>query len=169
MKKQSNFLNHLIEARPSLPNKQEMLCNFMIENINSVALLTVAELASAANVGTTTVMRLIKNLGFDSYSDVKKELLNAASIQTPHSAWWHLQESFKKQKVDQHVLLEVGQESKNLLSQTVSPRLISKFEEAVKLILKSKRVNVLGTRSNRALALYFGYLLEEFFPEVNQL
>jgi DNA-binding MurR/RpiR family transcriptional regulator len=168
MRNQNKFLQLLLETRSSLPKKQEKLCNFMIENIQTIGFLTVAELAEAANVGTTTVMRLIKNLGYESYSDVKKELLNV-SIQSPHNAWWHLQESFKANNNGGHVLMEVGEEGKKLIDETVSPSLISKFDHAVNQILKSKRVHILGTRSNKALALYFGYLLEEFLPEVNQL
>ncbi|VEF49554.1 RpiR family transcriptional regulator [Bacillus freudenreichii] len=168
MSNQNNFLQLLLDIRGSLPKKQESLCNFLIENIQSVGIMTIAELASAANVGTTTVMRLIKNLGYDSYSDVKKELLDA-TIQSPHNAWWHLQESFKSENLNEHTLKEVSEEGKKLLDETLSPALLSKFDSAIDIILNAKRVNILGTRSNKALALYFGYLLEEFYPDVRQL
>ncbi len=168
MSNQSNFLQLLLDKRSTLPKKQEKLCNFMIENIQTVGIMTIAELASAADVGTTTVMRLLKNLGYDSYSDVKKELLDA-SIQSPHNAWWHLQESMKAKNLGDHTLAEVNSEGKNLLEQTLSPALISNFDKAVKLILEAGRVNVFGARSNKGLAIYFGYLLEEFYPDVKQL
>ena len=68
----------------------------MIENHQSVGVLTIADLAKYANVGTTTVLRLIKTLGYESYSDVKKEIIDA-SIQSTPSAWWHLQNLLNKE------------------------------------------------------------------------
>src|SRR5699024_6805375 len=71
--------------------------------------------------------------------------------------------------LENHTLIEVAEEGKKLLDETLTSRLINKFDQAVELILNSKKINILGIRSNRGLALYLGYLLEEFMPEVNQL
>lgn len=168
MNNHSNLLQALLNLRNTLPKKQEKLCSYMIENYQSIGLLTIAELAEAANVGTTTVMRLIKNLGYESYFDVKKEVANA-SMQPTTSAWWHLQQSFTAKDQNGHTLTEVGTEVKSLLDQTVTPSLIADFDSAIQLILQADRINILGTRSNKALAMYLGYLLEEFYPNVTQL
>ena len=165
---QSNFLQNLLGIRDTLPKKQKQVCNYMIENHQSVGVLTIAELAMYSNVGTTTVMRFIKNLGYESYSDVKKEIIDD-SIQSTPSAWWHLQQSFKPNNKQIHTMTEVGAEVINIIEQTLTPMLISNFDLAIKLILKSKRVHILGARSNKALAMYFGYILEEFYPNVFQL
>lgn len=162
------FLQKLLDARSDLPKKQKQVCDYMIEHYQTVGVLTLSELAEQANVGTTTAMRLINNLGYDSYLDVKKDILEA-SVQTTPSAWWHLQESFKTTNQKDHTTLEVLTEVKSILEQTVTPPLISNFDTAIQLMLNSKRVNILGVRTNKALATYFGYLLQEFFHKVTQL
>lgn len=164
----SNFLQTLLNSRDELPKKQKELCDYMIEHYQSVGLLTIAELAEAANVGTTTVMRLIKNLGYESYADVKKDILDA-SVQTTSSAWWHLKESFKHQNEGKHTLVSVKDEVVNLLDQTVTPSLLANFDAAIDLILKSEKVHILGARSTKSLAQYFGHLLELFYDNSYQL
>lgn len=165
---QGSFLNNLINERKSLPKKQKKLCDYLIENYHSVGVLTIAELSEAAGVGTTTVMRLIKSLGYESYSDIKKGI-HDASIQNTPSAWWHLQESFKNTVQNENTLTQCLEETKTILHQTVTPSLINEFEFAIQLLLKAKKVSILGLRSSKGLAIYFAHLLEEFYPEVQQL
>lgn len=162
------FIQKLLDVRSDLPKKQKQVCDYMIEHYQTIGVLTLSELAEQVNVGTTTVMRLINNLGYDSYLDVKKEIFNA-TVQTTSSAWWHLQKSFQTTNQKDHTILEVLTEVKSILDQTVTPTFISNFDTAIQLMLNSKRVNILGVRTNKALATYFGFLLQEFFHKVTQL
>ena len=164
----THFVDKLLNLRESLPKKQKDLCDYLIENYQSVGVLTIAELSKAANVGTTTVMRFIKNLGYESYSDVKKDIHDAAIQSTP-SAYWHMQESFKNTHQRNHTLRKSLKETETILNQTVTPSLLNAFELAIQLLLKSKRVSILGLRSSKGLAIYIGHLLEEFYPDVQQL
>lgn len=164
----SDLIQRILNQRESLPKKQKQLSDYIIENYQSVGVLTVSELAHAANVGTTTVMRLIKNLGYQSYSDIKNDI-HTASIESTPAAWWHLQKSFEDTDHEEHTLTRIWQEVGSLLNQTLTDSLTANFDLAIKLILKADRVNVLGMRSSKGLAIYFGLLLEEFYPKVNQL
>lgn len=113
-------------------------------------------------------MNLIKNLGYESYSDIKKDIHDAAVKSTP-SSYWHLQESFKNTDQSDHILRECLKETETILNQTVTTSLINEFELAIQLLLKAKRVSILGLRSSKGLAIYTGLLLEEFYREVQQL
>lgn len=164
----SDLIQRLLHQRESLPKKQRELSDYIMENYQSAGVLTVSELAHAANVGTTTVMRLIKNLGYESYSDIKNDI-HTASVESTPSAWWHLQKSFEDTKHEEHTLIRIWEEMGSLLNQTLTDPLIANFDLAIKFILKANRVNILGMRSSKGLAIYFGLLLEEFYPKVAQL
>ncbi len=164
----TRVLGYILNQRESLPKKQKSQCDYLIENYQSVGVLTIAELSEAAKVGTTTVMNLIKNLGYKSYSDIKKDIHEAAIQSTP-SAYWYLQESFKNTDQSDHTLRKCLKETEIILNQTVTPSLLNEFELATQLLLKAKRVSILGLRSSKGLAIYMGLLLEEFYPEVQQL
>src|SRR5690625_8005647 len=90
--KHGNILERLISIQSSLPRKQEQLSAYILENHHSIGIMTIKELAENAGVGTTTVMRLIKALGYDSFVELKKEFHH---IQVDHShKWINVQKSF---------------------------------------------------------------------------
>ncbi|RPK02384.1 MurR/RpiR family transcriptional regulator [Bacillus subtilis] len=161
------ILRKLIDVRHTLPKKQKKLCDFLLDNYQSIGILTLADLAKNSGVGTTTVLRLIQNIGYDSYSDIKKEI-RIESVATP-SAWWYLQKSFTNIEDNKHCLSQVGEESVEALKKTVTSSLQKDFDKAIELLLQCEKVYILGLRSSKGLGLYFGHLLEEFFPKVVQL
>ena len=62
------------------------LCNYLALNYEKIGVMTVAELAENAGVGSTTVMRLVQLLGFDSYTTFKKALAQESLLKntTPY-------------------------------------------------------------------------------------
>jgi DNA-binding MurR/RpiR family transcriptional regulator len=94
IQKEMNVFDHIISVKDTLPNKQRQLCDYILENHQDIGLFTVKKLAKKANVGTTTVLRLVKILGYESFFDLKKEFHN---IQKEYSdKWEHVQKSFGK-------------------------------------------------------------------------
>ncbi|SDH67515.1 MurR/RpiR family transcriptional regulator [Alteribacillus bidgolensis] len=162
-----HILRQLIDIRNTLPKKQKKLCEFLVDNYQLIGILTLEDLAKKAGVGTTTVLRLIRHIGYDSYSAIKKEIQNE-SVATP-SAWWYLQESFTNKEQNKHSLSQVGEESVRALNSTVTSSFKKDFDKAIHLLLNSEKVYILGLRSSKGLGEYFGHLLEEFFPRVVQL
>ena len=68
-----------------LPKKQRILCQYSALNYERVGVMTVAELARAAGVGTTTVMRLVQTLGYDSFSAFKRTLADVVLLKNTSS------------------------------------------------------------------------------------
>lgn len=162
------FLQKLIDKRSDLPKKQRQLSDYMIEHYQTIGVLTLSKLAKQANVSTTTAMRLIRNLGYENYSEVKSEILHATVQAKPFTSQ-HGQASFKNSNVQQHILFDANQEINTRLDHALNPSLIDNFNAAIQIILQSSQLHILGVRSNKALAYYFSYLLEEFYPHVVQL
>jgi len=164
-----NILDRLIAVRGGLPNKQGRLCDFLLDHYRDVGLLTVKELAGRAGVGTTTVMRLVEFLGYDSFFDLKKEF---HAIQVEYSdKWASVQKSFssKGQEGEFAALSNVWQEGVSLLNQTLNPSLMENFKKAMDLIEKADRINLLGLRPYKAVAIYMELLIEEFLSKTRQL
>lgn len=166
--KKENILEKLINIQSSLPNKQEQLCAYILENHHNIGIMTIKELADNAGVGTTTVMRLIKALGYDSFIEMKKEFHH---IQVDHShKWVNVQKSFSTKENNSYTTLaSVGQESVNLIENSINPQLVEDFNLAVEIIDESTRINLVGFRSYRSVAIYLELLLAEFHPNIQQL
>ena len=75
------IVDHIIEIKDSLPKKQKQLCNYIVLHSGEAGMMTVAELAQQAGVGTTTVMRLVQYLGYDSYNCLKRDIMSASMRQ----------------------------------------------------------------------------------------
>ncbi|QOK29925.1 MurR/RpiR family transcriptional regulator (plasmid) [Cytobacillus oceanisediminis] len=165
----SNVLDQIINVKDRLPKKQRHLCDYILKNHKDIGMLTVKALAENAGVGTTTVLRLVKVLGFDNFFDLKKAFHN---IQRDYSdKWENVQRSFENDNTSKEyrTLTSVWQEGAHLMDKSLNPQLIENFNKAMDLISNAKKINLLGLRPYRAVAIYLELLLEEFHSNTRQL
>ena len=78
----NDIVAKLIHIQERLPKKQKILCQYMIENYEHIGIMTVKELAEKANVGTTTVLRVTKQLGYNNFSEMTIATFNSKSSTT---------------------------------------------------------------------------------------
>lgn len=162
-------LDRIIEIKDVLPKKQRILCNYLVLNYEQISLMTVAELAENAGVGTTTVMRLIQSLGFESFAAFKRALMEASLVQSTTS-YGSLKQGFSdKPGAPGSALHRVAEDGAQVMASLCTPANVEQFEKAVQMLLDAKTIYTLGLRSSRALALYFEYMVERFYPHVQQL
>lgn len=169
VQEEMNVLDQIISIKDTLPNKQKRLCDYILENHQDIGLFTVKELAEYAGVGTTTVLRLVKILGYDSFFDLKKEF---HYIQKEYSdKWENVQKSFDNndENMDYKTLSDVWQEGVHLLDKSLNPQLVENFKKAMDLIVHAERINLLGLRPYKAVAIYLELLIEEFHSKTRQL
>jgi len=167
---QENIIDEIAKIKDVLPKKQQKLCHYLVMNYEQVGVMTVAELAQAAEVGTTTVMRLVQTLGCSSFSVFKKELLNSALMHTTTS-YRGLKQSFKDP-----ALKDAGDSFNAVMTDGVcmlenlgTPANREQFERIVQMLLEARRICPLGLRSSKPLALYFEYAVDSFYPHVVQM
>ena len=147
---QENLIDEIAKVKDVLPKKQQKLCHYLVMNYEQVGVMTVAELAQAAEVGTTTVMRLVQTLGFPSFSTFKKDLLNAALMRTTTS-YQGLKQSFKDP-----ALKDAGDSFDAVISDGIymletlgTQSNQEQFERVVRMLLDAERICPLGLRSSR--------------------
>lgn len=159
-----------MELKEDAPKQQKKLCDYILENYRDVGLLTISQLADKAEVGTATVFRVAKKLGYRSYNEMKEDLYKL-TIDIARNTWWHMENSFKSDVVITHEqsLIKSWQEILRLLDESMSDSLLSEFHKCINLILEANTVHILGLRSSLAPAIYFENLLESFYPKTNQL
>lgn len=164
---QENILDEITKIKDVLPKKQQKLCHYLVMNYEQVGVMTVAELAQAAEVGTTTVMRLVQTLGCPSFSAFKKDLLNSALMRTTTS-YRGLKQNFKDPALKDagDSLNAVVSDGVCMLENLGTPANREQFDHIVQMLLNAKRICPLGLRSSKPLALYFEYAVNSFHPHV---
>ncbi|MCI8551735.1 MAG: MurR/RpiR family transcriptional regulator [Lawsonibacter sp.] len=167
---QENMIDEITKIKDVLPKKQQRLCHYLVMNYEQVGVMTVAELAQAAEVGTTTVMRLVQTLGCSSFGAFKKELLNAALMRTTTS-YRGLKQSFNDPtgQTGSDSFSMVMSDGICMLENLGTPSNRQQFERVIQMLLGARRICPLGLRSSRPMALYFEYAVNCFYPHVMQL
>ncbi len=165
-----DIIDEILAMRDVLPKKQKILCNYILLNHAKVGIMTVAELASNAGVGTTTVMRLLQVLKYDSFGAFKKDVLNN-SIMQEGSSYRNKKQTFSKavQGMRQSTLSNMTQDIARSIENFLTPNNFEQFEKAIDCFLNAEHIYVLGMRSSRVAALYFEFALNGFYPKVRQL
>lgn len=72
----------------TLPKKQANACRYICESPKEIASMGAAEFAVALGLGTATVIRLMRSLGFSNYPDFRKELRRALAVNDSYSKFW---------------------------------------------------------------------------------
>ncbi|SEA91598.1 DNA-binding transcriptional regulator, MurR/RpiR family, contains HTH and SIS domains [Thalassobacillus cyri] len=168
-KYKENILDYIISNKSRLTKKQQLLCDYVLENHKDIGLMTVKELAEKANVGKTTVLRFVQELGYDSFFELKKEF---HEVQKDYSdKWENVQHSFLEVQGDNvnKTLYSVWQEVLKVMDNSLNPQLLENFETAIELLENAKTINLLGSRPYRAIAIYTEALIGEFDSRVRQL
>ena len=164
------IIDRIIKIKDVLPKKQQKLCNYLVMNYEQVGIMTIAELAHNAEVGTTTVLRLIHTLNINSFSDFKKEILNATLV--------HKTTAYRDTK--QRLAWNAGDNNDSAFQDTVlntinvldtlcSKSNITQFEIASDLLANADMIYLLGLRSSKAMALCCGYAFSTFHTGIVQL
>lgn len=164
-----NIIDNIMQVKDVLPKKQRILCDYIVLNYTEVGMMTVAELADASGVGTTTVMRLIKLLAYDNYSEFKHDLLQY-SLQNKTSSYSNIKEGFKSiiNNPNSDIITKTCYEAIHTIENFITPKNIAEISKAVKLMTSCESINVLGLRSSKAVALYFEYMIDRFYPKIKQ-
>ena len=166
----NEILTTILQIKDVLPKKQRILCNYLALNYEHIGVMTVAELAENAGVGTTTVMRLVQTLGFDSFSSFKRALVNASILKNT-SSYHSMKQGFSHSDRNDApaTLNRVVQDAIQTLENLCTPSNTEQFEKAIQMMLDAHTIYTLGLRSSKVHSLYFEYYVDRFYPNVRQL
>ena len=151
------LIKYITEEKEHLPKRQRAFCEYILRNPLKGSILSITDMAKEARVGTATVVRTINALGYQSVNRFKSELRQCSfslPIPTYNAFWSATQQSL--------LVTENGDVASilNLFADYVrnlnSPAFIEQLNTAAQMILKARRVFILGLRSSRV----FSTLLE---------
>lgn len=166
---EESALNQIIRVKDRLSKKQRVLCEYIVLNYNQVITMSVAELAKNAGVGTTTVMRLIKELNYESYQEFKKALVEDTIIRTTEIYSNMKQSLLAHPKNEKNTLTTIMQMLNRIASDLMGSVNTQQFEKSVQMLLDAEHIFLLGFRSSYAVAKYFEDSVHIFSRKVMQL
>jgi len=160
-------LRDLIQRKiDRLPRGQRAVAQYVLEHSSEVMNLTAAELGELVGVSEATVIRFATSLGFPGYPEFKdalqESLLDQLKALERHRLYQTIGEG---DNFLQSVLRQDLQKGMSILSMLDDAPL----EEFARVLCDSSSINLIGLRSAKGLAIYFGAYLSWFLPEVHVL
>ncbi|EOC1350239.1 MurR/RpiR family transcriptional regulator [Cronobacter dublinensis] len=123
-------------AVASLNNLEMMVYNFVVKNRDKVMYMTIRELADAAGVSTTTVLRFCRKLNCEGYSEFRVRFKLYLEQNEPQQANFGASEII------------------SFFRSVNNDEFDASLEEAVDIILESERIIFVGAGTSGALAKY---------------
>ncbi|SRR5690625_38642 len=165
----TNLLQKIINKKERLPKKQKEFSDYILENYRELGIQSIGKMSENSGVGTTTILRTIRQFGYDNLNDFKKDIhLVVIDSQTPK--WWDFSNEDEEADTrnDNHIQ-KTWSKINQLQQYTMTKDLEKTINAAVKRMTEAERINVFGLRTSRSVALYLENSINEFNPVCQQL
>ena len=158
-----DILAVLEEKSPTFSKGQRKISGYIMDYYDKAAFMTASRLGKTVGVSESTVVRFAVELGFDGYPEMQKAMQEMVmnrltSVQRIEVA--------NDRIGNQDVLAKVLQADADKLRQTAETISRENFQTAVNVILKARRIYLLGVRSAAPLANFAGYYMNYMFEDV---
>ncbi|MDR2523527.1 MAG: MurR/RpiR family transcriptional regulator [Synergistaceae bacterium] len=162
--RQSNVFSTLNAAAQNLPHRQRELCAYILSHYQEAAFYSMEALAEASNTSLSTVVRTTKALGYDTYRDLQKDM-HKTLFKNNFSVWWELERSldnFSEDDPEESTFTWVARDNVEAVQNTATPQLLNDFKIVADILDGAGKIGIFGTRSTKAVAFYFYYMLQQF-------
>ncbi|MGM0521512.1 MAG: MurR/RpiR family transcriptional regulator [Pseudomonadota bacterium] len=157
----------LAEAYPDLSPQLKLAAGYVLEHPLDIAFQSIRKSAAAAEVTPSTLVRLAKRLGFDSYElfrDVFQSAVQAGPVEFSGRA---NQLRNLASHTDDQVFLDVGDAAFDNIGRLFTADNQSRVRDAAQMILGARKVAVVGFRDTFACAYHFAYVGRIAIPDIH--
>lgn len=155
-----DFEQRLKVQSQAMPKRLQQCAEFFAANPDRIAVATIADIAKAAKIQPSAVMRFCQYWGFKGFSDLQK-LYRHNFTQTWPDYKRRLEDLQQKDIQSPELLLaefsEASRSSLENLSHSLDSHLL---EQAIQNIANARIVHIIGLKRSYAAAVYLAYALE---------
>ncbi|MEM8775564.1 MAG: MurR/RpiR family transcriptional regulator [Pseudomonadota bacterium] len=152
-------LDRLSEELDELTPEAQKAARYVLENPRDAGILTVREIANAANVKPNTLVRMARQVGFEGYDEFRepfREAIRQGDASLPDRVRW-LQDVQKRGEIDALYADMVTSALRNI-EDTFANIDTERLKAAAEMLWNSRSVYTLGVGVNSANANNFTYL-----------
>jgi DNA-binding MurR/RpiR family transcriptional regulator len=141
-------------TRPRLTPQLCRVADCLLQNGTHSCFLNVRELAAAAEVSPSAVVRFARELGYDGFQSFKNHLQHTVRVRLSESE--RVSKTVRSLRKSS-VLERVFEQDTILIKQTLSLISREKFDRAVRDIIRAKTLYLIGEKSSFSLAHFLYY------------
>lgn len=153
----SNILTKIEKRIPKLSKGQKKIAFFILENYDKVAFMTASKVALEVDVSESTVVRFAMEIGFEGYPSFQKNLKEVVKTKLTSLQRIEITNTiFKTDDFYKEVMLSDIDKIKKTLDIITE----EDFKLAADMILNSKNIYIIGSRSSFPISSFLHYYLK---------
>jgi DNA-binding MurR/RpiR family transcriptional regulator len=141
----------------SLNGAQRRLGNYLQNDSSALLLSNVNDLAQAVGVSKATVVRFAKTLGYAGFPELKRDVQK--EMRRKLRAADRMKETFAELGDDENIFAKLIKRDIQLLQETLQAASFTDFQKAVEVILRARKVFLIGLNASMALAYILHFRL----------
>ena len=141
----------------SLNGAQRRLGNYLQNDSSALLLSNVNDLAQAVGVSKATVVRFAKTLGYAGFPEFKRDVQK--EMRRKLRAADRMKETFAELGDDENIFAKLIKRDIQLLQETLQAASFTDFQKAVEVILRARKVFLIGLNASMALAYILHFRL----------
>lgn len=163
MKKYVDLIKLIQSKFNDLSKGQKLIAEYIMNNYETAAFMTAADLGGNVGVSESTVVRFANTLGFEGYRELQKELQELVKNKLTTVQRISLSGDFSNYE---NALKQVVRKDMDNMERTFSEIDYRAFQEAVSMTLEANTVYIIGLRSSSFLAGYLAFYLNFLLDDV---
>jgi len=145
------------------PKEVQKVAKYLLSNTFEIPVYSLRKISKKAEVSPSTLIRLVRMLGFKRYDDFKTVYIEEAKNSVSHFTL--NAQKIQKQKTDKsNELFEKF--ALKAIDCVLNDEVYKKINPLINLILSAKNIYIVGMRGSFSLAYYLYYLLHMMLPNV---
>jgi DNA-binding MurR/RpiR family transcriptional regulator len=141
----------------SLNGAQKRLGHYLQTDSSALLLSNVGDLARAVGVSKATVVRFAKSLGYKGFPELRRDIQQ--EMRRKLRAADRMEETFAELDNGENILAKLIKRDIQLLEETLQAASFPDFHKAVEIILRSRKVFLIGLNASMALAYLLHFRL----------
>src|SRR6185503_11965981 len=150
-------IKQILTKVSSLNGAQRRLGHYLQNDSTALLDANVNELAKAVGVSNATVVRFAKSLGYKGFPELKRDIQR--EMRRKLRAADRMEETFAQLRGEENILAKLINRDIKLLQETVQAVSYPDFHKAIELILRARKVFLIGLNASMALAYLLHFRL----------
>lgn len=168
-----DVLSLIRENYPNFTKRHQILADFILNNPQESAFLSINELSKKTGISPATITRFAQALGVKGYPEFQHILF--ASTQTRKVPFQSLKtmlrdiDSEKQAEAPEDRVVSTVAENMSLLEALCQPQTLQAIYRAADLLRKAKKIYVIGNGSSYSISYMLGFMLSRMYSNVQLL
>lgn len=145
-----DLINEIFTKVNGLNGAQKRIGHYLKHDRSALLFSNVDDLAQAAGVSRSTVVRFARSLGYRGFPEFKREIQREMRRKLRSAA--RMEETFAELGNDENIVAKLIKRDIQLLQETLQALSFSDFQRAVEIIWRARQVFIIGLNASMALA-----------------